>query len=149
MIGEAKLLMPPLAGAVIVVANILGDLPSSARIVLDLAALGVLFAGFLVVGRLRAESAAAAGAAAAWERERNAERAKAERVDEELAASKRREEALRQEIQELKIEMSRLEARPTLDTMATQLEQLRALMTQTAEAVQTVIQSQRPQPETT
>lgn len=138
MIAESKLVLLPVIGIGIVLANLIEGLPDTIRVVLDLAALAILFAGFLVVGRLRAESSAAKGAAEAWERERNAERAKADRLEHELSTAQ-------SQIAELRVEMSRLEARPTLDVVQAQLDQIRQMMTQTAEAVQTVVQSQRPQ----
>lgn len=151
MIAESKLLLPPLVGITIVVANIISDLPEAARLVLDLAALAILFAGFLVVGKLRAEAAAAKGAAEAWELERNAERAKSERLERELAdvrtAAKEQEDLLRIEVTELRVEVTKLEARPTLETVTAQLDQIRMMMTSMAEGVQQVVQSHRPLPE--
>lgn len=152
MIGEIKLVAPPLVGVVIVVANVIGDLPDAARLILDVAALAILFAGFLVVGKLRAENAASKGAAEAWELERNAERAKSERLERELVQArveaKEQEDLLRTEITELRVEMTKLEARPTLETVSSQIDQLRTMMAQMAEGVQEVVQSHhRPLPE--
>lgn len=143
MIAESKLIYPPLVGVIIVVANILANLPDAVRVVLDIAALAILFAGFMVVGRLRAETSAARGAAEAWESERNAAVVKADRLEVELREQTEqahiREQQLREEISMLRVEVSKLESRPTLDTLSSQIDQLRLLMSSTAEAVQEVV----------
>lgn len=53
------------------------------NMVLNLAALAVLVAGVFVVAKLRAESTASRGAAEAWHEERDAEKAKADRLEAE------------------------------------------------------------------
>jgi hypothetical protein len=131
VIGEIKLIIPPMIAVGVVIANILNSLPDGARVILDLAALAILFAGFLILGRLRASADAAQTAADAWRSERDALALRVERHLEE-------EKALESQISDLRVEISRLEARPTLDSVSSQLEQLKTLMQQTAQAVQGV-----------
>lgn len=131
MIGEIKLIIPPIVAVGVVIANILNSLPDGARVVLDLAALAILFAGFLVLGRLKASADAAQTAAEAWRSERDALAIRIDRLLEH-------EKELEGQKSDLRVEISRLEARPTLDSVSAQLDQLKTLMQQTAQAVQGV-----------
>lgn len=119
MIGLEVKAIPPL---LFVGTWILSELPSGVRVVIDLAALAILFAGFMVLGKIRAASDASERAARAWKEERDAEIAKAERLAEELAAALGRET-------ELRIEVSRLEARPTLETLEQEIVKLQRIIT--------------------
>lgn len=131
-VWETKILAAPVGAGTLVTANLFATLPDALRTILDLAALAILIAGFLVVGKLRAEATASKGAAQAWREERDAAEAKSERVSNELKES-------RDAVTELRIYVKELESRPTLDQMQAQLEQLTALMTKTAEAVHDVV----------
>lgn len=134
MLGESKLIVPPLMAVGVVVANVLDSLPGAARLILDLAALAVLFAGFLVLGRLRAQvvaadatTAAAEGAASAWKVERDALAIKIERLEGDT-------ERLRDERNELLVQIAALEARPTLESLEEEVRKLQSLV-QSAAAV--------------
>lgn len=118
MIFEAKLVFAPLAAVGVLAAPVLDSLPDAFRIALDMAALAVLFAGFLVLGKLRAQTAAAEGSAKAWHEERDAMAAKVDRLLEDLIAGREETASLRT----LNVE---LQSRPTLDGLVAQMEQLR------------------------
>jgi hypothetical protein len=118
MLYEAKLAIPPLAAAAVLASNIFENLPEAFRTILDLAALGVLFAGFLVLGKLRAQTAAAEGSARAWHDERDAMSDKADRLLLDLAAA-------REETASLRALNAELQNRPTLDGLVTQIAELR------------------------
>lgn len=117
-------MLPPIVGVGIVAGNVINSLPESVRVVLDLAALAILFAGFLVLGRLKAQVAASEGAAQAWREERDALVIKVERLATENA--------------DLRIEKAQLEARPSLESLEEQMRKLTTLVTQTMEVVKTV-----------
>lgn len=140
MIAEIKLFVLPLAAGFVLIADIYNEIPTQVRTVVDIAALAVLLAGFLVVGKLRAEATASKGAAEAWREERDAAESKAERLAAEIAERDAT-------IADLRVAVKELEARPTLDQMQTQLESLSSLMSQTATAVQEVIARGVPQTE--
>ena len=118
MLGEAKLIGPPLIAVGVIFSQVLDSLPNAFRVALDVVALGVLFAGFLILGKLRAQAAAAEGAARAWRDERDAVSEKAERLQEDVAAAREEAAALRAHTAELL-------ARPTLDALVSQIEHLR------------------------
>lgn len=128
MLAETKLILPPLVGVGIVVGNILNSLPEGLRVVLDLAALAILFAGFLVLGRLRAQASAAEGAAQAWREERDAAVSKNERLTDQ-------NRELINEITELRITVSKLEARPTLESLEEEVKKLASLISATQHSV--------------
>jgi len=117
MIGEIKLVLPPLFAVGVLFSQILAGLPDSLRVILDVAALAVLFAGFLVLGRLRAQTAAAEGSARAWREERDAMAEKVERLTGDLIAGREETASLRT----LNVE---LQNRPTLEGLVTQIGQL-------------------------
>lgn len=124
MLAESKLILPPLLAVGVVVGNIVDSLPHTARIILDLAALAILFAGFLILGRLRAQVSAAEGAASAWKDERDALAAKAERLQIECQAQTH-------ENSELRVQIATLEARPTLESLETEVRKLATLVQST------------------
>lgn len=132
MLGEGKLIVPPLFAAAIVIANVINSLPDGIRLVLDLSALAVLFAGFLVLGRLRAQVTASEGAAKAWREERDALSATLEREREELRVELSRKDAeilaFQSHVSELRVEVTRLEARPTLESLEDEIRKLASLM---------------------
>jgi hypothetical protein len=121
MILEAKLLLPPLLAAGVLSNPVLGAFPNAIRLALDVAALAVLFAGFLVLGRLRAQTAAAEGSAKAWREERDAMAEKVDRLTGDLIAN-------REETASLRTLNSELQARPTLDALVVQIDQLRQVV---------------------
>lgn len=129
MLAETKLIIPPLIAVGVVVGNIVDTLPDGLRIALDLAALAILFAGFLILGRLRAQVAATEGAASAWKEERDAMAAKAERLAEEAATRLK-------ELGEAKVQIATLEARPTLESLEEEVRKL-ATLVQSAGTVMT------------
>lgn len=135
MLAESKLILAPLVGVGIVIANILDSLPEGFRVVLDLAALAILFAGFLVLGRLRAQVTASEGAASAWKEERDALAAKAERLQEECHVHLA-------EVAELRVQIATLEARPTLESVEAEIKKLATLVQSTVTAVSPVPQQQ-------
>ncbi len=135
MLAESKLIAPPLVAVGVVVGNIVNSLPEGVRVGLDLAALAILFAGFLVLGRLKAQVSAAEGAANAWKEERDALAAKAERLQEEAVSCSR-------EIAELRVQVATLEARPTLESLETEVRKLATLVQSTVTAVAPVPQPQ-------
>jgi hypothetical protein len=118
MILEAKLMLPPLLAAGVLSNPVLGTFPNTLRLALDVAALAVLFAGFLVLGRLRAQTSASEGAARAWREERDAMAEKVDRLTGDLIAN-------REEAASLRTLNSELQARPTLDALVVQIDQLR------------------------
>lgn len=128
VLAETKLILPPLIGVGIVVGNILNSLPEGLRVVLDLAALAILFAGFLVLGRLRAQASAAEGAAQAWREERDASVSKNERL---MVENKQ----LHDEITELRVIVSKLESRPTLESLEEEVRKLASLISATQSSV--------------
>jgi hypothetical protein len=128
LLGEIKLITPPIIAVGIVVANILNSLPESARVALDFAALAILFAGFLVLGRLKAQVAAAEGAASAWKEERDALSLKAERMQSEHTS------CLGQ-VSELRVRIAELEARPTLESLEAEVKKLASLVQSTMSAM--------------
>lgn len=128
MLAELKFAGPPLLAVGVVIANAVESAPHYLRLVLDVAALAVLLAGFLVLGRLRAQASAAEGAASAWREERDAAVVKNDRLLEE-------EKRLRAEISDLRVQVTQLEARPTLESLQAEIQKLGALMAQTASAV--------------
>lgn len=135
MLAESKLIIPPLIAVGVVVGNIVNSLPEGVRVGLDLAALAILFAGFLVLGRLRAQVAAAEGAASAWKDERDALAAKSERLQIECSAHLL-------EVSELKVQVATLEARPTLESLEMEVKKLATLVQSTVTAVAPVPQQQ-------
>jgi hypothetical protein len=135
MLAESKLIIPPLIAVGVVLGNIVESLPAGVRVALDLGALAILFAGFLVLGRLRAQVAAAEGAAAAWKDERDAFVAKAERLHEDATACA-------QEIAELRVQIATLEARPTLESLEAEVKKLANLVQSTVTAVAPVPQQE-------
>jgi hypothetical protein len=118
VILEAKLMLAPLLAVGVLLAPVLSTFPDVLRIVLDVAALAILFAGFLILGKLRAEKAAAEGAAKAWHEERDAFASKVDRLTEDLIAAREETASLRT----LNVE---LQSRPTLDGLVAQMEALR------------------------
>ena len=118
MIAEAKLIVAPLFAVGIVSSNFLASLPDAFRVSLDVAALGILLAGFLVLGKLRAQTAAAEGSANAWRSERDAMAEKVDRTLKDLALAREETASLRT----LNIE---LQSRPTIDGLVAQIEELR------------------------
>lgn len=135
MVAESKLIIPPLLAVGVVVGNIVDSLPETARVILDLAALAILFAGFLVLGRLRAQVSASEGAAAAWKEERDALALKAERLQEAC-------ETHLHENSELRVQIATLEARPTLESLEAEVRKLATLVQSTVTAVAPVPQTQ-------
>lgn len=117
MIGEAKLVIAPLFAVGVLFSQILAGLPDTLRVMLDISALAILFAGFLVLGKLRAQTAAAEGSARAWRDERDAISEKVERLTGDLIAAREETASLRT----LNVE---LQSRPTLDGLVTQIGQL-------------------------
>jgi peptidoglycan hydrolase CwlO-like protein len=118
VLGEAKLIIPPLIAVGVIFSQVLDELPSALRVLLDVIALAVLFAGFLVLGKLRAQAAAAEGSARAWRDERDALAEKADRLQEDVSVT-------REEVASLRAQNAELQARPTLDALVSQIEQLR------------------------
>ena len=114
---EAKLL----AGPIVVAAWVFAQLPEAFRMFLDVAALGALLAGGLVVGKLRSSADAAERAAEAWRSEAGAVRTKADRLDGELRDAE-------QKITELKVLVSTLEARPTLESIEAEIVKLQRIV---------------------
>lgn len=135
MLAETKLIVPPLMAVGVVVGNIVESLPTTVRVILDLAALAILFAGFLVLGRLRAQVAAAEGAASAWKEERDALSLKADRLLEEATSCAA-------EISELRVQIATLEARPTLESLEAEVRKLANLVQSTVTVVSPVPQAQ-------
>ena len=118
MIVEAKLMLAPLLALGVLFAPVLAGLPDSLRIGLDVAALAILFAGFLVLGKLRAQASAAEGSARAWHEERDAMADKVDRLTGDLFAC-------REEAASLRTLNTELQNRPTLDGLVVQIDQLR------------------------
>jgi prepilin signal peptidase PulO-like enzyme (type II secretory pathway) len=118
VILEAKFVLAPLLALGVLFAPVLAGLPDGLRIALDVAALAILFAGFLVLGKLRAQTSAAEGSAKAWHEERDAMAAKVDRLLEDLIAGREETASLRT----LNVE---LQSRPTLDGLVAQMEALR------------------------
>lgn len=118
VILEAKLMIAPLIAVGVLFAPILAGLPDGLRVALDVAALAILFAGFLVLGRLRAQAAAAEGSARAWHEERDAMADKVDRLTGDLFAC-------REEAASLRTLNTELQNRPTLDGLVVQIDQLR------------------------
>jgi hypothetical protein len=135
MLAESKLILPPLLAVGVVVGNIVQSLPETARVILDLAALGILFAGFLILGKLRAQVSAAEGAANAWKEERDALSAKAERLLTECQNHLH-------ENSELRVQIATLEARPTLESLEAEVRKLATLVQSAVTAVAPVPQSE-------
>jgi hypothetical protein len=134
---ELKFIIPPLISFIVIVGQIFDGLPESVRLAIDLAAICTLAAGFLVLGRLRGALSASEAAAAAWKEERDAAVSKADRLHQELIIVRdtKEEESklLREEISQLKIEITRLQERPTLEVLAMKLDALtEAIKTQTS-----------------
>lgn len=123
---EIKLIIPPLVALAIFAEQILQGLPEGFRIAIDLAAICTLAAGFLILGRLRGALTASDASAAAWKSERDAAVAKADRLHEaaleEKSAKEEEGKLLREEISQLKIEITRLQERPSLETIASKLD---------------------------
>ena len=118
LVYEAKVVLAPLVAVSVLGANAFQSLPDTIRVALDIAALAVLFAGFLVLGKLRAQTAAAEGSARAWHDERDAMSDKADRLLLDLAAC-------REESASLRTLNAELQNRPTLDSLVTQIAELR------------------------
>lgn len=89
-----KLFLPPLISAAFFASELFGGAGDTINVLLNIAALAVLFAGFLVVARYRAALDATRIAGEAWKDERDAERSKAERLEQELRARVESEAAL-------------------------------------------------------
>lgn len=121
MIGELKLIGPPLFAVGILFSSVLDALPDAVRIILDLAALGILLAGFLVLGKLKAQTAAAEGSAGAWREERDAAFSKVDRLQQENIAC-------REDMVGLRVQIAELQARPTLDSVSSDIAQLKLLV---------------------
>lgn len=135
MLAESKLIAPPLVAVGVVVGNIVNSLPEGFRVALDLAALAILFAGFLVLGKIRAQVAAAEGAAHAWKEERDAMAAKVERLQNDCNVHLA-------ENSELRVRIATLEARPTLESLEEEVRKLAILVQSTVTAVAPVPQSE-------
>lgn len=118
LVAEAKLVGAPLAAVAVIGSNTFEALPEAFRIVLDVSALAILFVGFLVLGKLRAQTAAAEGSARAWHDERDAMSDKADRLLLDLATA-------REETASLRALNAELQNRPTLDGLVTQIAELR------------------------
>lgn len=118
MIVEAKLIVAPLLAVGVLFNPVLGAFPHELRIALDVAALAILFAGFLVLGRLRAEKAAAEGSAKAWHEERDAFASKVDRLTVDLIVT-------HEEVASLRTFNADLQNRPNVDGLVVQMEQLR------------------------
>jgi prepilin signal peptidase PulO-like enzyme (type II secretory pathway) len=118
VILEAKLVLAPLLALGVLFAPVLAGFPDVLRITLDVVALAILFAGFLVLGKLRAEKAAAEGSAKAWHEERDAFASKVDRLTEDLIV-------VREETASLRTLNVELQSRPNLDDLVAQIEQLR------------------------
>ena len=118
MIVEAKLILAPLLAVGVLAAPIVAGFPDALRIGLDVSALAILASGFLILGKLRAEKAAAEGSARAWHEERDAFASKVDRQQEDLIAT-------REETASLRTLNAELQNRPTLDALVKQIEELR------------------------
>ena len=125
MIVEAKLMLAPLLAVGVLFAPVLSAFPDALRIMLDVAALAVLFAGFLVLGKLRAQTAAAEGSAKAWREERDAMAEKVDRLTGDLIAN-------REETASLRTLNAELQSRPTLEALTVQIGDLRAAVHEVA-----------------
>lgn len=121
MILEAKFIFmaAPVAAAGAVFHPGLIAFPNALRLVLDVAALAILFTGFLILGKLRAEKAAAEGSANAWHEERDAYASKVDRITADLITSREETASLRT----LNVE---LQNRPTLEGLVAQIAELRS-----------------------
>lgn len=121
MIVESKLAIPPLLAFIVIAEQSLLGLPHAVRVILDVAALCVLAAGFLVLGRLKAALTAAEAAAEAWKEERDAAVVKSERLQEDIVR--------------LQVENAKLQERPSFEEIVQRLE----LLTEHLEYIKAVL----------
>ena len=132
MIAESKFLIPPVLASLYAVVAFLEQLPDGISLVLDLSAASVLVGSILVYGRLKARSEASEGAAAAWQSERDAAVARAERLQTELDQD-------RQAMADMRVAMAELEARPTLDKLEEEIKKLQSLIQTNAAAMEPMV----------
>lgn len=125
MIGEAKLVAAPLLAIGVLFSEVAAGVPNAVRVLLDVAALAILFAGFLVLGKLRAQAAASEGSAKAWREERDAMAEKVDRLMEDVSRA-------REETVSLRTLNTELQSRPTLDALALQIAELRVAVHEVA-----------------
>ena len=119
-----KFVVPPAAAASVFIA----DLAQQAGLILNITALAVVFAGFFVVSKLRAERDAYKNqvgvhesAATAWRDERDAAVSRADRYQGE-------HQAMSDRIKVLEIELAETKARPDLAVISSKIDVLSAKM---------------------
>lgn len=116
---ELKFLVPPFAALAVFSEQFLSGLPNGIRLAIDLAAVCTLAAGFLILGRLRGALVASEASANAWKQERDAAVVRADRYQKE-----KEEDTLKflAEISDLRVEVTKLQERPTLEVLAAKLD---------------------------
>jgi hypothetical protein len=123
---ELKFIIPPFIPLAIFAEQFLSGLPSTLRLAIDLAAICTLAAGFLVLGRLRGALAASEASADAWKGERDAAVARADRHRDEITELRKEKEEegrdLLSQISDLRVEITKLQERPTLEVLASKLD---------------------------
>lgn len=123
---ELKFIIPPFITLAVFAEQFLSGLPEGFRLAIDLAAICTLAAGFLVLGRLRGALAASEASADAWKGERDAAVARADRHRDEITELRKEKDEegrdLLNQISDLRVEITKLQERPTLEVLASKLD---------------------------
>jgi hypothetical protein len=124
-----KLALPPFIASMAIVGDITSGLSAQVRIILDLAALSILFAGFLVVGRYKAALDASRVTADAWRDERDAALSRAERLEIEKRELEIQGKSCTESLEELRLRIASLESRPDFEALLAEIVSLRSMLT--------------------
>ena len=120
MFAAVRITVPPALAGVVFADNLIGS--DHVNLLLNIAALAILFAGFFVVSKTRAERdayksqvAVHESAAKAWREERDAAVSASERLREDLKHYQESDAALQ-------VEIAQLQARPDISLLAAKLD---------------------------
>lgn len=112
-----KFIALPLGAALVFINDLIGsfNLPTWVSTFVNIGALAILFAGFIVVARYRALAEVEGRAAEAWKEERDAEMARADRLDQHV-------KELQQQYDDQRDALVRLQGMPDLRLLMSMLE---------------------------
>lgn len=136
---ELKFIIPPFITLAIFAEQFLSGLPEGFRLAIDLAAICTLAAGFLILGRLRGALSASEASADAWKGERDAAVVRADRHRDEMIELRilKEEEGRHalEQISDLRVEITKLQERPTLEVIAVKLDTMNAARDEQVDSV--------------